>query len=90
MPYLSASEQPLGSTRTLLKERGDGASVGSTVRRTLLPGGLRVVTEQMPGARSTTVGLWAGAGSRDEATSVSGATHFLEHLLFKGTRRRSA
>ncbi len=90
MPILPAVDQPLGSTRTLLKERGDGDVAGSTVRRTVLPGGLRVVTEAMPGARSATLGLWTTVGSRDETSSLAGATHFLEHLLFKGTERRTA
>ena len=90
MRYLSAFEQPLGSTRTLLKETGDDGQVASTIRRTVLPGGLRIVTEHMPGARSTTLGLWTGIGSRDESKPLSGVTHFLEHLLFKGTQRRTA
>ncbi len=90
MRYLPAAEQPLGSTRTLLTERGDGRAVGSTVRRTVLPGGLRVITEHMPAARSATLGIWAKVGSRDETASLAGATHFLEHLLFKGTKRRTA
>ncbi len=63
---------------------------GGTVTRTELPGGLRVVTEAMPGARSASVGVWVGVGSADETPSVAGASHYLEHLLFKGTRRRSA
>jgi predicted Zn-dependent peptidase len=87
--FLPASEQKPGSTRTLLVERS-GGDVVSRVRRTLLPGGLRVVTETMPGVRSATLGVWVGVGSRDEATSLAGATHFLEHVLFKGTRRRTA
>jgi predicted Zn-dependent peptidase len=62
----------------------------STVRRTVLPGGLRVVTEAMPGVRSASIGVWVGVGSRDESPSLSGASHFLEHLLFKGTPTRSA
>ncbi len=61
-----------------------------TVRRTVLPGGLRVVTEQVPGARSVALGIWVGIGSRDERPSIHGASHFLEHLLFKGTPRRGA
>ena len=60
------------------------------VRRTVLPGGLRVVTESMPTVRSVAVGMWVGIGSRDEAPEHMGATHFLEHLLFKGTPRRDA
>ncbi|MFE2447293.1 M16 family metallopeptidase [Streptomyces sp. NPDC059426] len=61
-----------------------------TVRRTTLPGGLRVVTETLPSVRSATFGIWAHVGSRDETPALGGATHYLEHLLFKGTRRRSA
>lgn len=60
------------------------------VYRTLLPGGLRVITEHVPGMRSATVGLWVGIGSRDEDPRVAGAAHYLEHLLFKGTAQRSA
>ena len=61
-----------------------------TVRRTLLPGGLRVVTEFVPSVRSASVGVWVGVGSRDEGPTVAGAAHFLEHLLFKSTPTRSA
>jgi len=60
------------------------------VRRSVLPSGLRVVTESMPGARSVTIGVWVGSGARDESDEQSGASHFLEHLLFKGTEERSA
>ena len=60
------------------------------MRRSVLPGGLRVVSEQVPGARSVALGIWVGVGSRDERPSLHGASHFLEHLLFKGTGRRSA
>jgi predicted Zn-dependent peptidase len=60
------------------------------VRRTVLPGGLRVVTERVAGVRSASVGIWVGVGSRDEQPSVAGAAHFLEHLLFKGTPTHSA
>jgi predicted Zn-dependent peptidase len=63
---------------------------GSVVKRTVLPGGLRVITEHIPASRSATVGLWVGVGSRDEAPSVAGAAHYLEHLLFKGTTNRDA
>ncbi len=60
------------------------------MRRTVLPGGLRVVTESLPAVRSVALGIWVGVGSRDEDESHAGATHYLEHLLFKGTRRRTA
>ncbi|SEJ48477.1 M16 family metallopeptidase [Demequina mangrovi] len=63
---------------------------GAVVRRSVLPGGVRVLTEQIPGMRSATLGAWIGVGSRDEAPEHAGSTHFLEHLLFKGTARRSA
>ncbi|MCL3860194.1 pitrilysin family protein [Actinotalea sp. K2] len=67
-----------------------GQDGGAIVRRTVLPGGVRVLTEQMPGLRSATVGAWVGVGSRDERDGHHGSTHFLEHLLFKGTQRRTA
>ena len=60
------------------------------MRRTTLPGGLRVVTEYIPSVRSASVGVWVGVGSRDEGRSVAGAAHFLEHLLFKSTPTRTA
>jgi predicted Zn-dependent peptidase len=72
---------------------GDGLVAddgGSLVRRTVLPSGTRVLTETMPGQRSATVGAWVAVGSRDEATEHLGSTHFLEHMLFKGTPRRTA
>jgi len=65
-------------------------AVESGVRRTVLPGGVRVVTEHVPGVRSAAVGVWVGIGSRDEQPSVAGAAHFLEHLLFKSTPTRTA
>jgi len=60
------------------------------VELTTLDNGVRVVTEHMPEARSVSIGFWAGVGSRDEPDELAGASHFLEHLLFKGTDRRSA
>ncbi|MCD4524897.1 pitrilysin family protein [Nocardioides sp. cx-173] len=70
--------------------RDADGQVTSRVRRTVLPGGLRVVTEQLAGARSASIGVWVGIGSRDETAKLHGASHFLEHLLFKGTPERSA
>jgi predicted Zn-dependent peptidase len=60
------------------------------VGRTEFGSGLRVVTERMAGVRSVALGFWVLAGSRDEPPPISGSSHFLEHLLFKGTKRRSA
>ena len=56
-------------------------------RLTELPSGVRVVTEAMPSVRSIALGLWVGIGSRDESDEQQGISHFIEHLLFKGTRR---
>ena len=66
------------------------ATEPSHVRRTVLPGGLRVITEFLPAVRSVALGIWVGVGSRDEDHAHAGATHYLEHLLFKGTSRRTA
>src|SRR5215218_1338959 len=76
---------PVGRTQVL-----DVDDVGGRVERTELPGGLRVLTETMPGVLSATVGIWVGVGSRDETDAVAGSSHFLEHLLFKGTTSRGA
>lgn len=78
-----------------LAHSGDDATLlrhpdGSVVRRSVLPGGVRVLTESMPGVLSATVGFWVGVGSRDEEPGMHGSTHFLEHLLFKGTESRSS
>src|SRR5262249_6850705 len=63
---------------------------GDAVRPSILPRGLRVVTESLPAVRSAAVGIWASVGSRDEDLDHAGATHYLEHLLFKGTSKRTA
>jgi predicted Zn-dependent peptidase len=60
------------------------------VQVTNLPNGLTVATESVPGALSVAAGVWVGVGARDEPVELSGASHFLEHLLFKGTDERSA
>ena len=61
-----------------------------SVKRFVHTSGLRIVTEEVPSVRSAAVGIWVNVGSRDETPAVAGASHFLEHLLFKGTSRRSA
>ena len=61
----------------------------ATYHVSALPNGLRVATAEMPACESLSVGLWAGAGGRHESVRTNGAAHFLEHLLFKGTRRRT-
>lgn len=81
-----AVPRPRAATRTLI----EGSGGAGTVRKTVLPGGLRVITETVPTVRSVSFGIWAHVGSRDETPALNGATHYLEHLLFKGTRRRTA
>jgi predicted Zn-dependent peptidase len=77
-------------TRTLFTERDADGQVTSRIRRTLLPSGLRIISEQQAGVRSAAIGVWVGVGSRDESPTLHGCSHFLEHLLFKGTGERSA
>src|SRR5580700_6923282 len=60
------------------------------IERATLPNGIRVVTEQMPHVRSVSVGIWIGTGSREEAPHEAGISHFIEHMVFKGTTHRSA
>ncbi|MEO0048680.1 MAG: hypothetical protein RL556_12 [Actinomycetota bacterium] len=66
------------------------ADGGSVVRRTILGSGVRVLTETVPGAASASVSFSVAVGSRDEINGHFGSTHFLEHLLFKGTKKRTA
>ncbi|MDN4595731.1 M16 family metallopeptidase [Leifsonia virtsii] len=87
----SAVDLPLGVADLTFAASGD-----ALVRRTVLPSGVRILSEQVPGARSATLGYWVAVGSRDESEGGAGhpgtlgSTHFLEHLLFKGTRTRTA
>lgn len=93
----SAVDLPLG-----LADLSFAASGDALVRRTVLPSGVRILSEQVPGARSATLGYWVAVGSRDELDAIPataehpalpgsyGSTHFLEHLLFKGTPTRTA
>ncbi len=60
------------------------------VQRTMLANGLRLLSEEVPGMPSATVGIWIENGSRDEEPQENGVSHFLEHLFFKGTERRTA
>jgi len=76
---------PLDLAELTISSSGD-----ALVRRSVLPSGVRVLSEQVPGARSATIGYWIAVGSRDEGPATFGSTHFLEHLLFKGTATRTA
>jgi predicted Zn-dependent peptidase len=73
-----------------LAELSFTASGSASVRRTVLPSGVRILSESVPGSRSSTIGYWVAVGSRDERPETYGSTHFLEHLLFKGTPTRTA
>lgn len=63
---------------------------GAEIKRSVIPGGIRVITEKDANMRSVSLGFWLPVGSRDEIAEHAGSTHFLEHLLFKGTVKRSA
>ncbi len=84
MAQLRTTQRP-GRAQTIARGRDGGA-----ITRTVLPGGLRVITESMPGSRAVSFGVWVGVGSRDEVPALAGTSHYLEHLLFKGTNRRTA
>ena len=61
-----------------------------TVDKTTLKNGIRIVSKKMPHARSVSMGVWVNVGARDESELESGLSHFIEHMIFKGTRKRSA
>ena len=71
-------------------ERPPCRSLFMTERISQLPNGLTVATDFVPAARSVAMGVWVSVGSRDEPAELSGVSHFLEHLLFKGTEARTA
>ena len=60
------------------------------IRRTILPNGLTILTEKMEHIRSVAMGVWVRSGSRHELSQVNGISHFVEHMVFKGTKSRSA
>jgi predicted Zn-dependent peptidase len=66
-----------------------GQTQASTYKKTVLENGIRVVTETIPYVRSVSIGVWANVGSRDEAENRQGISHFLEHMVFKGTKKRT-
>src|ERR1700752_1849755 len=60
------------------------------IQQAALPNGVTIVTERMPQVRSVSVGIWLGSGSRAESPERNGVAHFIEHMVFKGTRKRTA
>jgi len=75
---------------TLLDDVSVTKNAPRNIRKTVLSNGLLVLTESMPHVRSVSMGAWIGTGSRDEAAEVNGVSHFVEHMVFKGTTTRSA
>jgi predicted Zn-dependent peptidase len=75
---------------TLIDDFSVTKHASRNIRKTVLPNGLLVLTESMPHLRSVSMGAWIGSGSRDEAAEVNGISHFVEHMVFKGTTSRSA
>ena len=80
------SEQKISSRKNGYTQSLAGAD--TTYRKTTLASGLRIVTEAVPSVHSLAIGVWADTGSRDEASSENGISHFIEHSVFKGTRNR--
>jgi predicted Zn-dependent peptidase len=75
---------------TLTEDTAVASTTSRNIRKTVLPNGLLVLTESMPHVRSVSMGAWIGSGSRDEKPEVNGVSHFVEHMVFKGTTSRSA
>lgn len=75
---------------TLIEDISVTKNATRNIRKTVLPNGLLVLTESMPHVRSVAMGAWIGTGSRDEAPEINGISHFVEHMVFKGTTSRSA
>ena len=75
---------------TLTEDISVTKTASRNIRKTVLSNGLLVLTESMPHVRSVSMGAWIGSGSRDEALEVNGVSHFVEHMVFKGTTSRSA
>lgn len=81
---------PYAPTLEMVMLGGILRTVSDHIQLTTLDNGLRIVSEHMSSSRTASIGVWVAVGSRDEAPVRSGASHFLEHLLFKGTQSRSA
>ena len=64
--------------------------MAATVNKTILKNGVRILTQQMPHVRSISMGVWVSIGTRDETSGENGLSHFIEHMIFKGTSQRTA
>lgn len=92
---MGLEEGEAGTSRLLSNERSgsghmtrQGKPSDSAFERTVLPNGVRIVTERIPSVRSVSVGAWVLTGSRDEDPQQNGISHFVEHMVFKGTETR--
>ena len=64
--------------------------MASKINKTVLDNGIRVLTNRMPHVHSISMGVWANVGARDETSDENGLSHFIEHMIFKGTKRRTS
>ncbi len=92
-PSMNIYEKPNLTPVALTAQENAGSAemeISPSIRVTTLPNGLRVATDLMPGLESATVGVWTSCGARNETEAENGVAHLLEHMLFKGTERRTA
>lgn len=88
---MTRKKAPKVASKVAPKNRGRAETSASLVfNKAVLDNGIRVVTEQHPHVQSLSIGVWVMSGTRDEDADVNGVSHFLEHLVFKGTKKRSA
>ena len=83
-PPVGSTDAPQPQPQPRARTTRVAATGGGAITRTTLPSGLRIVSEAMPSVRSASIGVWVPIGSRHESPAVAGASHSLEHLLFKG------
>src|SRR4029079_11139718 len=89
-PDQAAVEKFVLSVSRAAREGAAASRTAMSVELTRLKSGLTVITDAMPQLETASLGVWVGAGSRDESADEHGISHFLEHMAFKGTARRSA
>ena len=77
-------------SRSVVVEKEKTQVATSNYNKTVLSNGIRVVSESIPHVKSVSLGVWVDVGSRDESDLDNGITHFIEHMVFKGTGKRSA
>lgn len=88
--FASTAPAKRGSGKTWYHNDTMSTQTTEKIQLTTLPNGVRIVSETVPYVQSASIGLWVGTGSRDEDEPTRGISHFIEHMLFKGTSRRTA